>query len=196
LLLTHQLTTTTMKRHRIRLGRAAIVLALMLPATASMVCAQSGSHEANDNEGKSAKRISFEGYFQGSEVDTLQGSPPDAISVDGSVFGIATHLGQFTLTYEVNVKLPEGSSIGSAELIAADGDRLFFSLVGQGDATNTDTPTLNTIVETNTVIGGTGRFSGAIGTFTTKRLVDLATGFTSGSVHGTILSPRSSRKDR
>jgi hypothetical protein len=136
-----------------------------------------------------AKRILFEGYLQGGETDVLQGSPPEAISVDGNVTGIATHLGQFTLTYKVSVKLPEGSSTGSAELITTDGDRIFISTVGQGEPTDTDTPNLNSIVEVNTVTGGTGRFEGAIGSFTTKRLVDLATGFTSGSVHGAILFP-------
>jgi len=190
---TRDLTTT--KRKGLHIATTVSILALMLSATTSLVCAQSGSREANDNERKSANRISFEGYFQGSEVDTLEGSPPNAIAVDGNVIGIATHLSHFTLTYKVNVKVPEGSATGSAELIAANGDRLFISLVGQGDPTNTDTPTLNSIVEINTVTGGTGRFSGAIGTFTTKRLVDLATGFTSGSVHGTILFPRLSGKD-
>jgi hypothetical protein len=160
-----------------------------------LVCAQSVSRESNANSKAKEKRISFEGYLQGSEVDTLLGAPPDAISVDGKVTGIATHLGQFTLTYKVIVKLPEGSATGTAELIGVDGDRLFISLVGQGNPTDTDTPTLNSIVEINTITGGTGRFSGAMGTFTTHRLVDLATGFTSGSVRGVILFPRSAGKD-
>ena len=34
------------------------------------------------------KRILFEGYFQGHETDTLQGSPPETISVDGNVTGL------------------------------------------------------------------------------------------------------------
>lgn len=135
------------------------------------------------------KRISFEGYLQGHEADTLQGSPPEAISVDGNVTGIATHLGQFTLTYKVTVDLSDGSATGSAELIAADGDRMFISVVGQGVPTDPDTPDLNRIVEFNTIKGGTGRFATAIGSFTIKRLVDLTTGFTSGSVHGIILFP-------
>jgi hypothetical protein len=167
----------------------------MLSSATSLVCAQSGSRAAQDSEAKSAKRISFEGYLQSSEVDTLEGSPPDANSVVGSVIGIATHIGSFTLTYKVTVKLPEGSATGDAELIASNGDRLFVSVVGQGDPTDTDTPTLDTIVEIDTVTGGTGQFSGAIGTLTIKRLVDVATGFTSGSVRGTILFPRSSRRD-
>jgi hypothetical protein len=126
----------------------------------------------------------------------LQGSPPKAISVDGNVTGIATHLSQFTLSYKVTVKLPEGSATGPAELIDANGDRIFLSIVGQGEPTDTDTPNLSSIVEINTVTGGRGRFAGAIGSFTTKRLVDVATGFTSGSVHGTILFPGARHGDR
>jgi hypothetical protein len=45
------------------------------------------------------------------------------------------------------------------------------------------------ITEINTITGGTGRFAGAQGSFTVERLVNLATGFTSGSFHGTITSP-------
>ena len=135
------------------------------------------------------KRISFDGYLQGHETDTLQGSPPEAISVDGNVTGIATHVSQFTLTYKVTVDLSDGSATGSGELIAADGDRIFISIVGQGEPTNPDTPDLNRIVEIDAIKGGTGRFAGALGSITIKRLVDLATGFTSGSVHGIILFP-------
>jgi hypothetical protein len=182
------------KRKWIHVATASI-LTLILSAATSLVFAQSEPSATNDSQHKSANRISFKGYLQGSEVDTLQGSPPDALSVDGRVAGIATHLGQFTLTYKANVKLPEGSSTGSGELVADNGDRIFISLVGQGNPSNPDTPTLNTIVEINTVTGGTGRFSGAIGSFTTKRLADVGTGFTSGSVQGTILFPHSPRRD-
>ena len=141
------------------------------------------------------KRISFQGYLQGNETDVLQGSPPEAISVDGNVTGIATHLNHFILAYKVTVKLPEGSATGTAELIAADGDRIYTSVVGQGEPTDTDTPDLNSIVEIHLITGGSGQFVGVKGSFTIKRLVDLTTGFTSGSVHGTILLPGARRGD-
>jgi hypothetical protein len=142
------------------------------------------------------KRISFQGYLQGHETDVLQGTPPEAISVDGSVTGIATHLNQFTLTYKVMVKLPEGSATGSAELIAANGDRIYTSIVGQGEPTDTDTPDLNSIVEIHLITGGSGQFAGARGSFTIRRLVDLATGFTSGSLRGTLSLAGPRRGDR
>ena len=49
---TRDLTTT--KRKGLHIAATASFLALMLSTTTSMVCAQSGSREANDNAGKSA----------------------------------------------------------------------------------------------------------------------------------------------
>ena len=135
------------------------------------------------------KRISFEGYLQGTETDVLQGSPPDVIAVDGMIPGLATHLSEFTLNYQVMVSLSDGSANGTGELVAADGDRVFVSIDGQSEATDTDTPSVNSIVEMDSITGGTGRFAGAKGGFTVRRLIDLATGFTSGTVHGTIVLP-------
>jgi len=85
------------------------------------------------------------------------------------------------------VNLASDSGIGSAQLIAANGDSIFTTIVGQGEPT--DIPGVNRIVEINTITGGTGRFAGAVGGFTVERLITLATGFTSGSFHGTITSP-------
>jgi hypothetical protein len=132
------------------------------------------------------KPIPFSGSFQGQEIDVFQGPPPGTLSVDGSVSGIATHLGRFTLAYKVTVTLTEGSAVGTAQLTAANGDSIFTTVVGQGNPT--DTPGVSHIVEINTITGGTGRFAGAKGSFTVDRLVDLATGATSGSLQGTITS--------
>ena len=133
------------------------------------------------------KQVPFSGSVQGNETDVFQGPPPGSLLVDGSVTGIATHLGRCTLTYKVTVNLLAGSSTGFAQLIAANGDSIFTTIVGQGEPT--DTPGIARIVEINTITGGTGRFAGAKGSFTLERLVDLATGVTSGSFHGTITSP-------
>jgi hypothetical protein len=71
--------------------------------------------------------------LQGRETDVPQGDPPEALSVDGNVTGLATHLGQFTLTYKVAVQLPDGSATGSAELIAADKVLYSFRLSGRAN---------------------------------------------------------------
>ena len=156
----------TMMRSRIYLPIAALILtaALAVPAAAQ-------------------KQVPFKGA-----IDTLQGGPPPTtLSVDGRTRGIATLVGQFSFTYQITVNLANDSGIGSAQLIAANGDSIFTTIVGQGEPT--DIPGVNRIVEINTITGGTGRFAGAVGSFTVERLITLATGFTSGSFHGTITSP-------
>jgi hypothetical protein len=142
------------------------------------------------------KRLLVKGFLQGTEMDVPQGSPPDSIAVDGNIPGLATHLGKFTYSYKVSVNIKDGSATGTGELIAANGDRVFLSITGQGEPIGTDVPNLNSIVEIDSITGGTGRFAGAIGSITVRRLIDLAIGFTSGSIHGTIVFPGGRQGDR
>jgi hypothetical protein len=131
------------------------------------------------------QEVPFKGSIQGIEIDIPQAD--GTLSVNGSGTGLATHLGRFTATYEVTVDLSNGSGIGSLQFIAANGDRIFTTLLGQG--TPTGTPGINHIEEFNTITGGTGRFVGATGRFIMERLVDLTTGITSGSFDGTMTPP-------
>src|SRR5690349_7846939 len=132
--------------------------------------------------------VPFKGSMQGREIDTPQGGPPPTtLLADGSVRGIATQVGQFSLTYRLTVNLADGTATGSAQLIAANGDSMSTTIVGSSEPSGT--PGVLSITEINTITGGTGRFAGATGSFTTVRLVNEATGLTSGSFHGTITSP-------
>ncbi len=134
------------------------------------------------------KQVPFKGSLQGQETDTPQGGPPPTTSsVDGSATGIATLVGQFSFSYQLTVNLANGTSTGSARLIAANGDSVFTTIAGSSELTAT--PGVLGITEINTITGGTGRFAAAQGSFTVERLVNLVTGFTSGSFHGTITSP-------
>ena len=158
----------TIIRSRIYLLMAAMILtaALVVPAAAE-------------------RHLS--GTIQGREGDVFQGPPPGTLSVDGNATGIATHLGQFTMTWRATVNLADASGTGSFHFISANGDSLYATDVGQAEPT--DTPGLMRIVEINTITGGTGRFEGAKGSFTLERSLDVTTGVTSGSFHGTIASP-------
>jgi len=49
-------------------------------------------------------------------------------------------------------------------------------------------------VQTATVVGGTGRFAGASGSYIIERLLVQATGRTAGSINGTISSPGAARR--
>ena len=81
-----------------------------------------------------------------------------------------------------------GEGIGSARLVAANGDMLFTTIVAQGTP-DPDTPGVQRIVEIHTITGGTGRFAGVQGSYTVVRLVEPVSGVTSGSFEGTITSP-------
>jgi hypothetical protein len=85
--------------------------------------------------------------------------------------------------------LSNGTATGSAHLVAANGDSIDTTVAGSSEPTAT--PGVNS--EINTITGGTGRFAAAEGSFTVERLINLATGFTSGSFHGTITSPGAAR---
>ena len=133
-------------------------------------------------------QVPFKGSLQGHEIDTPQGGPPPTtLSVDGNATGVATLVGQFSFSYQLTVNLANGTSTGSARLIAANGDSVYTTIAGSSELTAT--PGVLSITEINTITGGTGRFASAQGSFIVERLVDLGTGFTSGSLHGTITSP-------
>ena len=126
--------------------------------------------------------VPFKGSLQGHEDDVL--NFPQLL-VDGSVTGVATQLGRFTMTYKVTVSLPAGTSTGSALLTAANGDTISTTIVGLGVL---EPSGLNSIVEINTITGGTGRFAGIKGSFTVDRLEDPATGVTSGTIINGIIT--------
>jgi hypothetical protein len=130
------------------------------------------------------KEVPFKGSVQA--VESIDVQPPK-LFVDALGTGKATHLGRFTVTYQVEVDLPTGAGIGSAHFIAANGDSVFTEFIGQGNPT--EDPDVSFIVETYTITGGTGRFAGATGSFTVQRLLNLVTGISSGSFDGTITSP-------
>lgn len=155
---------------------------IYLPMAAMLLTAALGVPAAAENQ------VPFKGSIQGHEIETPQGGPPPTtLIVNGSAAGIATHVGQFSFNYELTVNLANGTATGSARLIAANGDSVFTTIAGSSEMTAT--PGVAGITEIDTITGGTGRFAGAQGSFTVERLVNLATGFTSGSFHGTITSP-------
>ena len=131
------------------------------------------------------KQVPFKGSIQA--VETYDPQFP-TLFVDSSGTGKATHLGRFTVTSEFAVNLLSLAGSGSAHFIAANGDSLLTDLTGQ--ASPTENPDVLSIVEMYTITGGTGRFTGATGSFTVERLLNSVTGVTHGSFEGTILLRR------
>ena len=116
---------------------------------------------------------------------------PPIVSVEIEGTGIATQLGQFTVSVPHLVNRSTGMLVGSYEFTAANGDTLTADFVGRSAPSGV--PGVLHVVETATITGGTGRFEGATGSFTTERLVDTTTGTVIGSFEGTISSPGASK---
>ena len=126
----------------------------------------------------------LKGSIQGVEIADVQFPK---LFVDGSGSGKATHLGRFTVTYELEVDLLTHETFGSSLFTAANGDSLSTDITGLG--TPTANPDVVSVVEAHTITGGTGRFAGATGSFIRTYLLNLVTGVTSGSFDGTIVLP-------
>jgi hypothetical protein len=75
------------------------------------------------------EQVPFKGSVQGREIDLVQGG---TLAVNRSGTGLATHLGQLTVTWTLTVNLADGSATGHFQFIAANGDVIFTTIVGQG----------------------------------------------------------------
>ncbi|MBE0544779.1 MAG: hypothetical protein IH623_25860 [Verrucomicrobia bacterium] len=128
------------------------------------------------------KAVPFKGTLQQVESHVVQFP---VVAAEAIASGNATHLGRYTMASEFEVNLLTFTGSGFADFIAANGDSLFTEVTGQ--ASPTDNTDFLIIVETYTVTGGTGRFAGATGSFTVKRLLDTVTKVSVGSFDGTIM---------
>jgi hypothetical protein len=135
-----------------------------------------------------AAQVPFQGTLQG---DVTRSGAPPVLSVDVSADGTATLLGQFAVSIPHEVNVVTRIATGDYLFVAANGDTLTATFTGQ--AMPTADPTVLAIVEHATITGGTGRFAGATGSFTTERLYDSVAGTTIGSFEGTISSPGAAR---
>ena len=127
------------------------------------------------------QQVPFKGSVEAVERYTVD---PLTMLVETPGRGEATQLWEGTVTWEITVPLENGVGVGSAHFSAANGDSLDTTVLGQGDPT--ETPDVSRVVEQHTITGGTGVFVEATGSFTLDRLVNTATGVTSGSFNGTI----------
>ena len=157
--------------------RRPAVAALLMVMSASAVLAE-------------VNTVLFKGAFD--ERDTGVVQFPNLL-LNGSGTGTASHLGRFTYTYKVTVDLTSALSSGVIQLVAANGDVINGVSVGRGE--QTDTPDLTHVIQLVTITGGTGRFQGATGGFTSDAFLvnDTKTGIglSSGTLKGTISTPGS-----
>ena len=129
-------------------------------------------------------RLSFQGKMQSSETYSTISSTR-YITATGS--GESTVLGPFTVSYHVEWNLLDLSEVQSAQFAGINGDSI--QVKGVGQAIEDRTPGMYNVVEIYTITGGSGRFAGASGMFTVKRLVSVTVGITSATFEGYILMP-------
>jgi len=129
------------------------------------------------------KQMPFKGALQGRDADSNPTDTTVVVTTTGT--GIGTLLGQFSFIQVTTVDFTNGTDAGTATWIAANGDKIFTTIAGSGEQVGD----LISITEINTITGGTGRFSGAQGSFTVERLASPTTFMTSGSFHGAVSSP-------
>src|SRR5215470_7936648 len=119
-------------------------------------------------------------------------NPAEGIYVNGSFMSTDTALGPFTLFFSLPVDFafantPPGNAGGGRLIVgdAANGDSIlvYFFGINSGLCDNGDLRH----VDPWTIIGGTGRYAGARGSFTTDQCSNLDTGETSGIISGTIV---------
>ena len=132
--------------------------------------------------------LPFKGTFQGNDTES-PGPSPTTVLLRTTATGTGTHLGQFSFTQELTINHANLTDTGSAQWIAANGDLIDTIVVGSAIPGNV----VFTITEIHTITGGTGRFSGAQGSFTVHRTLvvtpsDDGTYITSGWFEGSITS--------
>ena len=134
------------------------------------------------------KEVPFKGTLEGRLTVSIPLQPP-LLSNLNEATGTATHLGRFTLEIPHIVNTMTRIAIGTYEFKAANGDTLVATFTGQATVVS---PGVLSVLDTATISGGTGRFAGAIGSFTAERVFVMATGNITGSFEGTISSPGAS----
>jgi hypothetical protein len=130
----------------------------------------------------------FSGEFAVGVVGVEQRCGAGALTIGFAGSGVASHLGRITGTGSNCTGFDLAAAAvpiydGIASFIAADGSTLTFAYEGEQQAPVNLRATTTT---TNTVIGGTGRFAGAAGTWTTVGSIDFVTGVFEGSFSGWI----------
>jgi hypothetical protein len=135
-------------------------------------------------------QVPFKGTLQGSF--TVIPVPPPAINRQLSATGNATHLGSFTFDFphSVDRSVIPATGVGIATFTAANGDQVFALIHGEATLAS---PGILQGVENGEILGGTGRFENASGSFVIERLIDTVNLTTVGAFTGTISSPGSAK---
>jgi hypothetical protein len=127
-------------------------------------------------------QVPLKGVFNGKD-----GVNPPTITTTG--VGTGTLLGEFSIT-QVTTLTSQTGGTGSAHWVAANGNSIDSTFVASADFSTASLGYI-TVTETHTITGGTGRLTGAQGSFVMVRTHIVApsadgTHITFGSFSGTI----------
>ena len=138
--------------------------------------------------------VPFSGVVEGTEDFDFEHPSGVDIKISGSGEGIASRLGPFTSTWSGDITFTNPDNLHPVErtFVAANGDELWSE--GLGSGTPPMEPDFNqNVTGEYRITGGTGRFTGAGGSFTVDRVVyDVRPGVnleTVGSFDGFISTP-------
>lgn len=143
------------------------------------------------------QQIPFKGIFQGQDSHDILAPGDTAVVIRTTAKGTGTHLGQFQLTREITGNLVNFTDTGTAQWAAPNGDSIDTTVAGQAELSEAPAGYLK-VTEIHTVIGGTGRFTGAQGSFIVElwhklEPSEVADGVQThdifGAFHGAISSP-------
>ena len=161
-----------------------VALMFLIPVARTVLAAPEPKATPDLTITANMNRLPFNGTVDSTETSVTV-HPSMSTTATGS--GNATQLGSFTIHYQGEINLLDLSNTEKAQFSGSNGDSLRAEAVGQ--ATQDRTPDMLNVVDIYKITGGTGRFSGASGTFTLKRLVSLTTGAASSTFEGYILMP-------
>ena len=137
------------------------------------------------------EQVPFKGTLEGSF--TVGPAPPPEINRQLDATGNASHLGNFTYDFphSVDRSVIPATGVGISTFTAANGDQVVALIYGEATLF---APGVLLGVEEGTILGGTGRFAGASGSFVIERLIDTVNLTTIGAFEGTISSPGANKQ--
>ncbi len=163
------------------------------PATVNSSASSSAGSNVSSAQPDGSRELPFLGSFIGETRGAVncppECEPPTILTIAGTRTGTASHLGAFTATSVEVVDIAAATGTGAFNLTAANGDQLFTTTTGGEDGF--EPPNISYVTGVGTIVGGTGRFAGASGTFTvhTRSVIDFGaqTSTETGSFEGHII---------
>ena len=135
------------------------------------------------------KQVPLKGTFEGTDIVVGTSTPP-TITTDAT--GTGTHVGRFSLHNVLRLSTVRGTG----HWIAANGDTIETTFILVSNPIPIPGSPVFNLTENHTITGGTGRFTGAEGSFTLERTEILQPPFGAGGTHvafgsfdGTITPP-------